>query len=191
MATSLWRIADRETQHLMTEYYRRLSAGEGRVAAMDGAGLGLFREGSSDRHGEVAVPRGARRVARLGSGWLALEGGAATLTVPLTEAMLPGVEVAVHRRGVDRTVEGGLDRFHPQAQHCERRPQLMRHIGDEGLLSADQGLEAGGHLVEGGREAAQFGRAAVHRRPAAQALQLPDHPTAVDQCGADPHRQRL
>lgn len=50
------------------------------VAAVDGAGMGLFREGSSDRHAEVALPGAARRVARLGAAWLALEGGARHLT---------------------------------------------------------------------------------------------------------------
>lgn len=70
------------------------------VAAMDGAGLGLFREGSSDRHGEVAVPRGARRVARLGSGWLALEGGARHLA-------------RVDKTGASRLAEGkkAIDAF--------------------------------------------------------------------------------
>lgn len=41
LVTSLWKIADNETQVLMADYYQRLKAGEGRAAALDRAALAM------------------------------------------------------------------------------------------------------------------------------------------------------
>lgn len=40
---SLWRVSDRGTKELMTEYYRRLKAGEGRAAALRSVQLSMLR----------------------------------------------------------------------------------------------------------------------------------------------------
>ena len=67
-----------------------------------------------------------------------------------------GIELARTPGPPRETLAEPLER---QAQAGERRAQLMRGVGDEVLLDAQQALDPVGHLVEGARQRALLGAA--------------------------------
>ena len=55
-----------------------------------------------------------------------------------------------------RGVDAVGDRLELALKDRERRPQLVRHVGEEGAPPRVAGLEAGAHLVEGSRQRAHL-----------------------------------
>ena len=140
----------------------RLRVGVFGVAVEDEADALFFRERLPRRDAFVGRGRDVDHLA-LGPGAFCT----CELEQPVDEACEPGdlvgggLEVgAVRGRSLLQILE-------PEAQGSERSAQLVRGIGDEGPLRADELLEARGHGVELLGERTNLGRSGVGRRAGA------------------------